>query len=103
MGQRAPSEERYFPRYLSVVKDFPGRLFKAGKDIDAQVLDVCAAGASNAAQQIELAAARVGDSAAYRKRGVDAVQGDPFRRRAWWSSVRGLVCSRSRRGWSARR
>jgi predicted RecB family nuclease len=41
--------------------------------LDAKTLDVCAAGASNAAGQIELARARVGASPAYRKRGVDAV------------------------------
>ena len=41
--------------------------------IDAKTLDVCAAGASNAAGQIELARARVGAASAYRKRGVDVV------------------------------
>ena len=41
--------------------------------IDAKTLAVCAAGASNAAGQIELARARVGAAAAYRKRGVDVV------------------------------
>ena len=34
---------------------------------------MCAAGASNAAGQIELARARVGAAPAYRKRGVDVV------------------------------
>jgi predicted RecB family nuclease len=41
--------------------------------IDTKTLDVCAAGASNAAGQIELARARVGTAPAYRKRGVDVV------------------------------
>jgi predicted RecB family nuclease len=41
--------------------------------IDARTRDVCAAGASNAAGQIELARARVGASPAYRKRGIDRV------------------------------
>jgi predicted RecB family nuclease len=41
--------------------------------IDSKTLDVCAAGASNAAGQIELARARVGAAPAYRKRGVDVV------------------------------
>jgi predicted RecB family nuclease len=41
--------------------------------IDAKTLEVCAAGASNAAGQMELARARVGAAAAYRKRGVDVV------------------------------
>ena len=41
--------------------------------IDAKTLGVCAAGASNAAGQIELARARVGASPAYRKRSVDVV------------------------------
>ncbi len=38
--------------------------------IDARTLDVCAAGASNAAGQIELARARIGAAPAYRRRGV---------------------------------
>ena len=41
--------------------------------IDAKALAVCAAGASNAAGQIELARARVGAAPAYLKRGVDVV------------------------------
>ena len=41
--------------------------------VDAKTLEVCGSGASNAAVQIELARARVGASAAYRARGVDAV------------------------------
>jgi predicted RecB family nuclease len=41
--------------------------------IDAKTLAVCAAGASNAAGQIELARARVGPAPAYRKRGLDCV------------------------------
>jgi predicted RecB family nuclease len=41
--------------------------------LDTRTLEVCAAGASNAAAQIELAQARVGASPAYRKRDVDAV------------------------------
>jgi predicted RecB family nuclease len=41
--------------------------------IDTKTLDVCTAGAPNAATQIELARARVGESPAYRKRGVDTV------------------------------
>ena len=41
--------------------------------IDARTLELCGAGASNAAVQIELARARVGASPAYRKRGVDVV------------------------------
>jgi predicted RecB family nuclease len=41
--------------------------------IDTKTLAVCAAGASNAAGQIELARARVGAAPAYRKRGVDMV------------------------------
>jgi predicted RecB family nuclease len=39
--------------------------------IDAKTLEVCVAGASNASTQIELARARVGDSPAYRRRGLD--------------------------------
>jgi predicted RecB family nuclease len=42
--------------------------------IDARTLDVCAAGASNAAVQIELARARVGAAPAYRRRGVARVE-----------------------------
>ena len=42
--------------------------------IDARTLDVCAAGASNAAVQIELARARVGAAPAYRRRGVERVE-----------------------------
>jgi predicted RecB family nuclease len=41
--------------------------------IDMKTLAVCAAGASNAAGQIELARARVGAAPAYRKRGVDVI------------------------------
>ena len=41
--------------------------------IDTKTLAVCAAGASNAAGQIELARARVGAAPAYRKRGIDVV------------------------------
>ena len=41
--------------------------------IDARTLEVCTAGAANAAGQIELARARVGTAPAYRKRGVDVL------------------------------
>ncbi len=41
------------------------------ESIDPKTLEVCLAGASNAATQIELARARVGVAPAYRKRGVD--------------------------------
>ena len=41
--------------------------------IDMKTLAVCAAGASNAAGQIELARARVGAAPAYRRRGVDVI------------------------------
>jgi predicted RecB family nuclease len=43
------------------------------ESIDAKTLEVCAAGVSNAATQIELARARVGTEPAYRKRGLDRV------------------------------
>jgi len=41
--------------------------------MDAKTLDVCAAGASNAAGQIDAARARIGAAPAYRKRGIDVV------------------------------
>ncbi len=41
--------------------------------LDPKTLEVCGAGASNAAGQIELARARVGSSPAYRRRGLRAV------------------------------
>jgi predicted RecB family nuclease len=41
--------------------------------IDPKTLEVCVAGASNAATQIELARARIGAAPAYRKRGVNDI------------------------------
>jgi predicted RecB family nuclease len=41
--------------------------------IDQKTLEVCAAGVSNAALQIELARARIGAASAYRKRGIERI------------------------------
>jgi predicted RecB family nuclease len=61
------------PKQVSVLAELGLDTVADLKAIDARTLAVCAAGASNAAVQIELARARVGAAPAYRKRGVDAV------------------------------
>ena len=41
MALKESAEQRFFPRYLLVVPDFPGRLLgPGGHDLNAKVLDV---------------------------------------------------------------
>jgi predicted RecB family nuclease len=61
------------PKQLEVLSSLGLRTVADLEVLDTRTLEVCAAGASNAAVQIELARARVGVSPAYRKRGLDAV------------------------------
>ena len=61
------------PKQVEVLAALGLRTVADLETLDAKTLEVCAAGASNAAGQIELARARVGAAPAYRKRGVDRV------------------------------
>jgi predicted RecB family nuclease len=61
------------PKQIEVLAGLGLRTVGDLETIDAKTLGVCAAGASNAAGQIELARARVGTTQAYRKRGLDGV------------------------------
>ena len=61
------------PKQVSVLADLGLHTVADLKALDSRTLELCGAGASNAAMQIELARARVGASPAYRKRGVDVV------------------------------
>ena len=61
------------PKQVEVLAALDFKTVADLESIDAKTLDVCAAGASNAAAQIELARARVGAAPAYRKRGLDSV------------------------------
>jgi predicted RecB family nuclease len=61
------------PKQVSVLADLGLHTVADLEALDARTLELCGAGASNAAVQIELARARVGASPAYRKRGIDVV------------------------------
>ena len=61
------------PKQVSVLADLGLHTVADLEALDARTLELCDAGASNAAVQIELARARVGASPAYRKRGVAVV------------------------------
>jgi predicted RecB family nuclease len=61
------------PKQVSVLSDLGLATVADLEALDSRTLELCGAGASNAAVQIELARARVGASPAYRKRGVDGV------------------------------
>jgi predicted RecB family nuclease len=61
------------PKQVSVLADLGLHTVDDLEALDSRTLEMCAAGASNAAGQIELARARVGAAPAYRKRGVDVV------------------------------
>ena len=61
------------PKQVEVLAGLGLRTVADLETIDSKTLEVCAAGASNAAGQIELARARVGAAPAYRKRGRDNV------------------------------
>ena len=62
---RAAQRERLAAQGLQTVADTDA--------IDRRTLDLCSAGVSNLATQIDLARARVGPAPAYRRRGVDRV------------------------------
>jgi predicted RecB family nuclease len=61
------------PKQVSMLAELGLHMVAHLEALDSRTLEVCGAGASNAAGQIELARARVGASPAYRKRGVDVV------------------------------
>jgi predicted RecB family nuclease len=65
------------PKRKKQLEDLASLGFDTASDLDAidrRTLNLCAAGASNVASQIELARARTGLAAAYRQRGVDRLE-----------------------------